>query len=88
MTLMDEQGAWAPELDLGTPAVGDVADVSVTIDGREVRVPEGTSVLRAATEAGVAIPKLCAMGGLTPMPVQSAIKHFPEDFQQREAALT
>ncbi len=23
---------------------------------------------------------LCAMGGLTPMPVQSAIKHFPEDF--------
>ncbi len=30
---------------------------------------------------------LCAMGGLTPMPVQSAIKHFPEDFH-REAALT
>ena len=23
---------------------------------------------------------LCAMGGLTPMPVQSAIRHFPEDF--------
>jgi formate dehydrogenase iron-sulfur subunit len=23
---------------------------------------------------------LCAMGGLTPMPVMSAIKHFPEDF--------
>lgn len=23
---------------------------------------------------------LCAMGGLTPMPVQSAIKHFPKDF--------
>jgi formate dehydrogenase iron-sulfur subunit len=29
---------------------------------------------------------LCAMGGLTPMPVQSAIKHFPEDFD-RPAAL-
>lgn len=27
---------------------------------------------------------LCAMGGLTPMPVQSALKHFPEDFEQRE----
>ncbi len=27
---------------------------------------------------------LCAMGGLTPMPVQSAIKHFPEDFEPRE----
>jgi formate dehydrogenase iron-sulfur subunit len=23
---------------------------------------------------------LCAMGGLTPVPVMSAIKHFPEDF--------
>jgi len=23
---------------------------------------------------------LCAMGGLTPMPVQSALRHFPEDF--------
>jgi formate dehydrogenase iron-sulfur subunit len=31
---------------------------------------------------------LCAMGGLTPMPVMSAIKHFPEDFDkpQRLAA--
>ncbi|WP_279579649.1 NADH-ubiquinone oxidoreductase-F iron-sulfur binding region domain-containing protein [Fodinicola feengrottensis] len=25
---------------------------------------------------------LCAMGGLTPMPVRSAMKHFPEDFQK------
>jgi formate dehydrogenase iron-sulfur subunit len=24
---------------------------------------------------------LCAMGGLTPYPVRSAIKHFPEDFR-------
>lgn len=24
---------------------------------------------------------LCAMGGLTPMPVRSAMKHFPEDFE-------
>ena len=24
---------------------------------------------------------LCAMGGLTPMPVRSAIRHFPEDFR-------
>jgi formate dehydrogenase iron-sulfur subunit len=23
---------------------------------------------------------LCAMGGLTPLPVRSALKHFPEDF--------
>ena len=26
---------------------------------------------------------LCAMGGLTPMPVQSAIRHFAEDFDRR-----
>ncbi len=25
---------------------------------------------------------LCAMGGLTPMPVMSAVKHFPEDFDR------
>lgn len=25
---------------------------------------------------------LCAMGGLTPMPVRSALRHFPEDFGQ------
>jgi formate dehydrogenase iron-sulfur subunit len=25
---------------------------------------------------------LCAMGGLTPMPVMSAVTHFPEDFDQ------
>jgi formate dehydrogenase iron-sulfur subunit len=28
---------------------------------------------------------LCAMGGLTPMPVQSAVKHFPEDFDRPTA---
>jgi formate dehydrogenase iron-sulfur subunit len=26
---------------------------------------------------------LCAMGGLTPLPVRSALKHFPEDFDRR-----
>ncbi len=25
---------------------------------------------------------LCAMGGMTPFPVQSALKHFPSDFQR------
>ncbi len=27
---------------------------------------------------------LCAMGGLTPMPVMSALKHFPEDFTRHQ----
>ena len=38
--------------------------MTVTIDGRQVDVPAGTSVLRAATEAGVPIPKLCATDSL------------------------
>ena len=53
----------APERDLGTPAVpAGAADpqVSLTIDGRAVTVPLGTSVMRAAAEAGVDIPRLCA----------------------------
>jgi formate dehydrogenase iron-sulfur subunit len=28
---------------------------------------------------------LCAMGGLTPMPVKSALQYFPEDFDRRGA---
>src|SRR5215469_9654170 len=48
------------EKDLGTPArfVGKM--VTLTIDDREVAVPEGTSVMRAAALAGVSVPKLCA----------------------------
>ncbi len=48
------------EHDLGTPKRQSVKQVTLTVDGREVTVPAGTSVLRAAAEAGVAIPKLCA----------------------------
>jgi formate dehydrogenase major subunit len=48
--------------DLGTPPSTDAAAglVTVEIDGREVTVPEGTSVMRAAALAGVHVPKLCA----------------------------
>ena len=46
--------------DFGTPEVKAGEMVSLTIDGREVTVPAGTSVMRAASEAGGAIPKLCA----------------------------
>lgn len=34
--------------------------VTLSIDGRAVTVPAGTSVLRAAIEAGIDVPKLCA----------------------------
>ena len=30
---------------------------------------------------------LCAMGGLTPMPVMSALKHFPQDFDRASHAV-
>src|ERR1700742_3065952 len=48
------------EIDYGTPAVQSDKQVKLTIDGRQVEVPEGTSIMRAATEVGTQIPKLCA----------------------------
>lgn len=48
------------ETDYGTPAVRSEKTVTLTIDGNRVSVPEGTSVMRAAMEAGTQIPKLCA----------------------------
>ncbi len=38
--------------------------VNVTIDGRQVQVPEGTTILDAAGKAGVRIPTLCYWKGL------------------------
>jgi formate dehydrogenase major subunit len=53
--------AWIGELDLGTPApVTATKTVSLTIDGEQVSVPEGTSIMRAAAMMGTTIPKLCA----------------------------
>lgn len=49
--------------DMGTSAKTG-APVSLTIDGVAVTVPEGTSVMRAAAEAGLSIPKLCATDSL------------------------
>ncbi len=46
--------------DFGTPEVKSDEMVTLTIDGREVSVPAGTSVMRAAAEVGGSIPKLCA----------------------------
>ncbi len=48
------------ETDYGTPASAASAQVSLTIDGQSVTVPEGTSIMRAAMALGTAIPKLCA----------------------------
>ena len=51
--------AYEIQPDFGTPA-RDGVPVTLTIDGRAVTVPAGTSVMRAAAEIGGAIPKLCA----------------------------
>jgi formate dehydrogenase major subunit len=48
------------DIDRGTPEVKSDTLVTLDIDGRSIRVPEGTSVMRAAAQAGIAIPKLCA----------------------------
>ncbi len=48
------------EQDFGTPRRETAKLVTLTIDGQEVLAPEGTSVMRAAAEAGLKIPRLCA----------------------------
>jgi formate dehydrogenase major subunit len=48
------------EHDHGTPKREGTKLVTLTIDGREISVPEGTSVMRAASLSDVKIPKLCA----------------------------
>jgi formate dehydrogenase major subunit len=48
------------EIDFGTPASKSEKQVTLTVDGFTVTVPEGTSIMRASMEAGIQIPKLCA----------------------------
>ncbi|MDB5395320.1 MAG: formate dehydrogenase, alpha subunit [Rhodospirillales bacterium] len=48
------------EIDYGTPASKAEKNVTLTIDGVAVTVPEGTSLMRAAVDAGIQVPKLCA----------------------------
>jgi formate dehydrogenase major subunit len=52
------------EIDFGTKPSAATKLVSLTIDGQKITVPDGTSVMRAATEMGTQIPKLCATDSL------------------------
>ena len=54
------------EPDYGTPAAPADETVTVQVDGVDVTVPKGTSVMRAAAEAGLSVPKLCATDSLQP----------------------
>src|SRR5215467_179354 len=48
------------ETDYGTPASKSSEMVTLTIDGQNVTVPAGTSIMRAAMDIGTQVPKLCA----------------------------
>lgn len=54
------------EIDYGTPIRVAEQTVTLTIDGMDVTVPAGTSVMAAAMHAGTQIPKLCATDSLEP----------------------
>ncbi len=54
------------DTDYGTPRRESELSFTLTIDGVEVTVPAGTSVMRAAEEADIAVPKLCATDSLEP----------------------
>lgn len=54
------------EPDYGTPASPRADTVRVEIDGMPVTVRAGTTVMRAARESGIDVPKLCATDSLKP----------------------
>ena len=56
--------AFRKEMDSGTPIRVADETVTLTIDGREVSVPKGTSVMAAAALLQAPIPKLCATDSL------------------------
>ena len=55
---------YEPEKDYGTAPSQAQESVTLEVDGLEVTVPAGTSVMRAAAEAGIKVPKLCASDSL------------------------
>jgi NADH dehydrogenase/NADH:ubiquinone oxidoreductase subunit G len=50
-----------------TPAPGRLVDI--TVDGRAVSVPEGTTLLQACRQQGIDTPTLCFLETLTPVNV-------------------
>jgi formate dehydrogenase major subunit len=54
------------DTDHGTPRRESEQRVTLQIDGVDVTVPAGTSLMRAAVDAGIRVPKLCATDSLEP----------------------
>ncbi len=52
--------------DYGTPKKVSEKQVTLNIDGVDVTVPDGTSIMHAAQLSGVTVPKLCATDSLEP----------------------
>jgi formate dehydrogenase major subunit len=52
------------DVDYGTPLPTSTETITLSIDGVDVTVPKGSSVMRAAATAGVMVPKLCATDSL------------------------
>ncbi len=57
MTLLKEH-------DFGTPEAKSSTEVTLVIDGQQVTVPAGTSIMRAAATTSIDVPKLCATDSL------------------------
>ena len=54
------------DVDLGTPRSHSTKTVRLEIDGKPVEVPDGSSVMYAASIVGTQIPKLCSTDSLEP----------------------
>ena len=54
------------ETDFGTPASSLEETVTIEIDGLPTTVKKGSTIMRAARESGVDVPKLCATDNLEP----------------------
>lgn len=55
------------QTDYGTPASRNTEQqVTLDIDGQSITVAKGTSIMHAAMQAGISIPKLCATDSLEP----------------------
>lgn len=54
------------QVDYGTPASPATEEVTLEIDGIQVTAAKGTSIMRAAMDAGISVPKLCATDSLEP----------------------
>jgi len=54
------------DLDHGTPKRQSEQEVTLDIDGTQVTVPKGTSLMSVAHSLGIQVPKLCATDSLEP----------------------